>query len=154
MFCFVFFHVNQSLLAQANFFENHVTIFMHILWRDLSSYSVTFHQMSFTESLACPCLPLTVSRSGKRMNWRNKSDSFEESFYSKMTYPQRYKALEVSAEKPSASCSWYALGFLKQYPWGQPTGPNKEQLGERRRTEQESWKQDLDFKWYAKKMDT
>ncbi|XP_069002218.1 actin-binding LIM protein 3-like isoform X7 [Embiotoca jacksoni] len=38
-----------------------------VTWTE-PDWSVTSHQKSFTESLACPCLPLTVLLSGKRTN--------------------------------------------------------------------------------------
>lgn len=46
------------------------------MWTE-PDWSVTSHQRSSTESLACPCLPLIISLSGRRTNWRNRSDSSE-----------------------------------------------------------------------------
>lgn len=48
------------------------------LFCSFSPASVTYHQRSSIESLACPCLPLITWPSGRRMNWRNRSDSSEE----------------------------------------------------------------------------
>lgn len=106
--------------------------------------SATSPQRSSTESLACPCLPLTALPSGKRTNLRNRSGCFEKKikspglsdpmlvycqqcpFKHRQKHRKTYWPLTGSQWKrnwlkwkyPSpgyqASCSWCVLGLGSQ----------------------------------------
>ncbi len=75
----------------------------------LSPSSVTSHQRSSSESLACPCLPLIILRSGRRTNWRNRSDSSE-----KMKSPEPSNTVPVHCQQRAPKRSLQA-GLLTPY---------------------------------------
>lgn len=120
-----------------------ICLYMHVLlWPDTFFHSVTSHQMNSTESLACPCPPLIVSLSGKRMNWRNRFDSSEGKPTDPLDQHQQCApkvasiklllthqvAEPLRCQKKTISllvgCTWCSLGLLKQYMHSHPAGDN------------------------------